>query len=134
MVATNMINVQEAVRLALEYCAPLFGEVERLRLEEVELSEDEKHWLITIGFDDPALSATKKVPSTWSVLGLEPRETRIDERQYKVVNLDAQTGNVRSVKIRRPLERVSWSPDRTVQESGTSDRFQFVDFVLGRRI
>ena len=98
-----MINVQEAVQLALKYCGQLFGEVEGLRLEEVELSEDEKHWFITVGFNEPM---PKAAPGTWAAALADLGPGTVG-RQYKVVNLDAQTGKIRAVKIRQPLERVS---------------------------
>ena len=92
-----MIDVQHAVQVATQYTGQLFGNaLNNLRLEEVELSFDEKHWYITIGFDEA-------VPLQPGFLGtvLDPKM----ERRYKVVDVDSDTGKVRAVKMRQPLER-----------------------------
>ena len=100
MIAKGMIDVQQAAQQAINYCAGLFGNILRVRLEEVELTNDDAHWLITVGFDVPRpLDSMEE-----AVYGLEPLDGK---RQYRVVNIDAQTGAVRSVKIRQPLERIS---------------------------
>jgi hypothetical protein len=96
-----MIDVQQAVQIAKQYVQQLFGTV---RLEEVELSYDEKHWYITVGFDEPLPQPLFPLAmGTVIQSALEPRT----ERKYKVVDVDAETGKVRAVKIRQPLERVS---------------------------
>jgi hypothetical protein len=60
-------------------------------LEEVELSEDETHWLITLGFD-----RRRPVRSTFEALqSMTPYE-----RAYKTIEIRADTGEVRSMKIR----------------------------------
>jgi hypothetical protein len=97
-----MIDVKQAVQIALQYCAQLFGNQNQLRLEEVELSEDEKHWLITVGFDEPVPSRTDALGQ--ALQGFMPKQY---ERKYKVVDVDAENGKVKAVKIRHPLERVS---------------------------
>jgi len=59
--ATPSVNVQLAVQTASNYLQslePFIGnEITDVRLEEVELSEDEQFWLITLGFDRPIDSA-----------------------------------------------------------------------------
>lgn len=98
-----MIDVKDAVRVAVQYCGQLFGNLSnRLQLEEVALSDDEKHWFITIGYDEPGESQREIL--TGALGGFAPRGS---ERKYKVVDVDAETGKVRAVKIRQPLERVS---------------------------
>jgi hypothetical protein len=96
-----MIDVQQAVQVATQYAAQLFGNaLNNLRLEEVELSFDEKHWYITIGFDE-------SVPLRSGAIGaaLENMMNPRMERRYKVVDVDSNTGKVRAVKMRQPLER-----------------------------
>lgn len=89
------IDVREAVNIAEKYfdsVKDMMGlQVNDLRLEEVELSEDKNFWLITLGFN--RLTDTAK-----NHLGLPtiPRH----EREYKIFNIDAQTGEVKSMKIR----------------------------------
>lgn len=101
VITKTMIDVQEAVRIAVQYFGQLFGFAGRLRLEEVELSADEKHWFITVGFQE---ARPPGVAITEAIQGYAPIT---DERQYRVVDLDTETGKVRAVKIRQPLERVS---------------------------
>ena len=55
-----------------------------LTLEEVELSEDEKHWLITLGFRESR--------------GLTPFDQ--GSQKYKLFTVDAITGQVRAMKMR----------------------------------
>ncbi len=88
----------------MQYCNDLFGSVaDRFLLEEVELSDDERHWFITVGFDGPAVSQSKDaIPEP-----LHSYMPQLLERVYKVVDVDAQTGTVRAVKMRQPLERIS---------------------------
>ena len=96
-----MIDVQQAVAIATQYAEQLFGNaLNRLRLEEVELSYDEKHWYITIGFDEP-------LPFNTLIGTVLEGGLQRTERRYKVVDVDAKSGKVRAVKIRQPLERVS---------------------------
>ncbi len=98
-----MIDVKQAAQTAMEYSGQLFGNIlNRLQLEEVELSDDEKHWFITIGYDVPASPAQTALENI--VQGLKPRGA---ERKYKVVDVDAESGKVKAVKMRQPLERVS---------------------------
>jgi hypothetical protein len=76
-----MVDVKEATRTASEYFADLYpsNSYGDLRLEEVELTEDEKYWLITLSYQD-----NKMIP----------------RRQYKSFKIDAQTGKVQAMKIR----------------------------------
>ncbi|MGB8354135.1 MAG: hypothetical protein WCD79_09635 [Chthoniobacteraceae bacterium] len=98
-----MIDVQEAVKIALAYCGKLFGKaLNRFQLEEVELDKDEKHWFITVGFDEPLKARTDVLGEAFK--GFLPKGT---ERKFKIVDVDAKSGKVRAVKIRQPLERVS---------------------------
>ena len=98
-----MIDVKNAVQAALQYCGELFGDIsKRLQLEEVVLSDDEKHWFITVGYDVPGALPFSALEDM--IQGLKPRAP---ERKYKVVDVDAETGKVKAVKMRQPLERVS---------------------------
>jgi hypothetical protein len=66
----------------------LMGEaISDIRLEEVELSEDETRWLVTLGFSRPA---DNQFVST------------MVQREYKLFEIDAITGKVKSMKIRTP--------------------------------
>ncbi len=92
------INVQQAVMAAQNYfksIKTMMGKpIQDLRLEEVELSEDKKYWLITLGFNHPI--NTPKNP-----LGIPGiNEIPKFEREYKIFKIDSETGQVQSMKIR----------------------------------
>ena len=60
-------------------------EIADIRLEEVELTEDEARWLITLGFTRPA--DNQFIPT-------------MVQREYKRFEIDAVTGEVKAMKIR----------------------------------
>jgi hypothetical protein len=62
-------------------------------LEELELSEDKKFWLITLGFNRP-------VPRTKNPLLPEITSSPEYKREYKLFKVDSETGEVKSMKIR----------------------------------
>jgi len=87
-----MLDVKNATKTALEYFSQVFqNRYQNLRLEEVELSEDERYWYITLGFDstDQNLGALASV-----AIGGRP------VREYKTIKIDGSTGKVLSAKIR----------------------------------
>lgn len=74
-----MIDVKEAVGKASTFLQVLIPKAWKERLEEVELTEDEKYWLVTLSY----------------------LETMIEtQRQYKSFKVDATSGEVQSMKIR----------------------------------
>ncbi|MDY7004003.1 MAG: hypothetical protein SWX82_08585 [Cyanobacteriota bacterium] len=87
----NKIDVRVAVFAAKNYLQSLPGlfeyKIKELRLEEVEFSEDRKYWLITLGF---IANTTGEEESFFSK----------KERDYKVFKVNAETGEVESMKIR----------------------------------
>lgn len=89
-------DVKKAVMTARNYLQSLQdmmgGSLEDLKLEEVEISEDEKHWFVTLGFTRPTEKAANKLGET---LALSQ-----SSREYKIFKIDSETGEVRSMKIR----------------------------------
>ncbi|MFW5845972.1 MAG: hypothetical protein ACOCXJ_07080 [Planctomycetota bacterium] len=83
-----MIDVKEAVRLATDYIKDLYDEreLEDLTLEEVELSEDEQWWLVTLGH--------ARRLSGMDGFGGQHR------RCLRVFSIRADSGQVQSMKIR----------------------------------
>jgi hypothetical protein len=79
------LTVQEAVSAAASYLKSLYPNVEGMLLEEVEITDDDRYWLVTLSF--VAQSQSMVFPS-------------MSGRKYKIVKLDRATGTVRSVKIR----------------------------------
>ncbi len=86
-----MIDVKEAVKIATEYIQTLFAErqIPELRLEEVELSPDNQFWEVTLSF-------VVREPTAYLSLGDAART-----REYKVFRINAETGQVQSMKIRK---------------------------------
>lgn len=90
----RMIDVKEAANAAAEYFSKLYSgkQYSDLLLEEVELSEDEKHWLITLSY-----AYKPAAPPSASALDLFSKQSG---RKYKIFKIDAATGNVEAMKIR----------------------------------
>ncbi|WP_027882179.1 hypothetical protein [Meiothermus rufus] len=86
-----MIDAKEAVKIATEYIQTLFAErqIPELRLEEVELSPDNQFWEVTLSF-------VVREPTAYLSLGEAART-----REYKVFRINAETGQVQSMKIRK---------------------------------
>jgi hypothetical protein len=89
-----MIDVKQAAQSASNFIAGLYSNetISDVRLEEVELSEDGKHWLITLSFP---------LPASLGVMYLG------GARQYKLFKVDANTGEVLSMKIRDVSHAIS---------------------------
>jgi hypothetical protein len=86
-----MLEVKEAVKIATEYIQTLFQErqIPELRLEEVELSPDNQFWEVTLSF-------VVREPTAYLSLGDAART-----REYKIFRINAETGQVQSMKIRK---------------------------------
>lgn len=87
------MNVKEAVKVAKEYVLDLFAEEEinNLGLEEVEFSEGEQIWSVTVGFSRPW-----ELPNNTILAAL----AKPSDRSYKIVRIDDKAGQVKSVKNR----------------------------------
>ena len=82
-----MIDVKEASEKAKEHLVAFFPEAENVQLEEVELSGDKKHWLITLSYEGVSNSVASSLLVGKAVL-------------YKIFKMDAKSGDVLSMKIR----------------------------------
>ena len=82
-----MINVKEATDKAKKHLLAFFPDAEQVQLEEVELSEDKAHWLITLSYEGVSSSVASSMLVGKSLL-------------YKIFKLDAKNGEVISMKIR----------------------------------
>lgn len=91
------IDVRTAVNEAMTYfeeIKDLFGnDISDLRLEEIELTEEEKYWLITISFN-------RKIDKKIEQMNPLIKMPDIFEREYKTWEVDAETGKVKSIKMR----------------------------------
>jgi hypothetical protein len=84
-----VIDAKQAVKIARQYFQELFADqpLVNIQLEEVERTDEGKFWRVTIGFDRQGPGDLR------TILGQVPR-------YYKVVTIDAITGEAESVKIR----------------------------------
>lgn len=86
-----MIDIKEAVQKAIVFVGDVLQDdrAKSVLLEEIELSEDGKMWMITISLPTPSspLAALKSV--------------QIDARDYKAIQLDSSTGAIKSFRIRK---------------------------------
>lgn len=85
-----MVDVKSAVRTAAQFLLDIqpSSPPEDVAVEEVELSEDEGRWLVTLGFYPPGSSISR-------VSGDKPA------RQYREIQVDADLGGVLSMKMRK---------------------------------
>jgi hypothetical protein len=83
------IDARKAVAVAVDYLNEIRDLVDSklkdIRLEELELSEEQRIWAVTLGYD---------VPSQSSIY------TGVYKRDYKIFQVSAETGEVTSMKIR----------------------------------
>lgn len=89
-----MVDVKEAATISLEYIQELFSkdEIRDISLEEVEISEDEKWWIVTIGFTK---QMTQPLNPMEAMSG--PKYTRF----YKELKIDSENGRVRSMRNKK---------------------------------
>jgi len=84
------VDVKTAVKIATRYFNDLFQHpFTDLAVEEVELSDDRQAWRVTLGYvlTDPGLPA---------YFG-----SNKSSREFKVITIDAQTGEPTSMKIKK---------------------------------
>jgi flagellar basal body P-ring protein FlgI len=78
-----MIDAKQAAKTAADYLTQIVGTVHNVRIEEVELSQNELEWTITLSYSEDPYSFGGK--------------------QYKVFRINTNDGKVMSMKI-RPLK------------------------------
>jgi hypothetical protein len=101
----TMIDVKQAVQAARNYLFELYEDedIKDVLLEEVELSDDEDTWKITLGFWAPKIAPprvdSKLAQQMAAIMGAQY------DRKYKMFTVDASTGAVKSMKDRT----ISWN-------------------------
>ena len=89
------IDAKRAVAIAMKYFIELFPDMARasVLLEELEGSDDEDYWFVTIGFDSqrPVHAAPGKAVEAF--FAARPRK-------YKTFKVSTSSGKVTSMKIR----------------------------------
>lgn len=90
-----MIDFKQAVSSAKSHICSLEVGLEHLMVEELSLSEDGKTWLVTLGYDAPST-----VREYSSMLGMPSGRAQAFPRVYRYFEVDAETGQVRRMKMR----------------------------------
>jgi len=87
-----MIEVKQAVANAVGFLREIYDEegLRDVRLEEVELSEDEGMWQITLSFHRAGGESTSS----------DLAAAIFTKREFKTVAVSSATGKVQSMKIR----------------------------------
>lgn len=87
-----MIDVKQAAQSAEAFVRAIYpeGQLQNLRVEEIDRSDDGSSWEITLGWVD--LDA----PVVAAFLDLNRTRPRV----YKTLRVDAESGKVASMKIR----------------------------------
>jgi hypothetical protein len=92
-----MVDVKQAVSKAMDYLKDMY-QIDRFKdvlLEEVDLSEDNKFWNVTIGF-------TRVQESTsGGPMAILIGQSAEFKREYKVFQIDSETGDLRSMRSRK---------------------------------
>jgi hypothetical protein len=79
-----MIEVRVATNAAVEYLKQFFPDANNVQLEEIEISEDERFWTVTLSYEDN------------DRFGMAYNR----QKKYKIFKIDANSGGVLSMKIR----------------------------------
>jgi hypothetical protein len=88
----GMIDVKQAVKIAVEYFADLMGaRANGALLEEVEIDDSgpRPYWKITLSVPEPLAPMF----GVANIIG--------GKKDFKVVTIDAESGEVKSIKIRQ---------------------------------
>jgi len=91
-----MVDLKASAGKAVEFFNSVYPEPHNsVLVEEVDLSDDGKYWLITLGYN---VRVSPEVQTAFD-LG-QMLETRM-RREYKTFKIDRKTGQVISMKIRK---------------------------------
>lgn len=83
-----MIDLKKAIEIALTHIKEIYPNVSNFEVEEVEISDDDSHWAITLSMPDERVKGALAL----SLTGYP--------KKYKSLNIDAKTGRVKAMKIR----------------------------------
>lgn len=96
------IDAKAAVRAAMEYLMDVYSQeqIADVLLEEIDTSKGGGSWLVTLSFYRP------QEPFAAGTLGHVFGAANVSKRQYKVINVDKNTGTIHAMKMRAKV-----SPD-----------------------
>lgn len=89
------IDAKAAVQSAVGYLTSIYPaeQIADVLLEEIDTSKNGGSWLVTLSFYRP------KTPMAVGTLG-QLLGGDVSKRQYKVINVDKNTGEIHSMKMR----------------------------------
>ena len=92
-----MVDVKEAVGKAMDYLKDMYqiDQFKDVLLEEVDLSQDNKFWNVTIGFTRLQESTSGGPMAT--LIG----QSAEFKREFKVFQIDAESAALRSMRSRK---------------------------------
>lgn len=97
-----MIDCREAVRRAFGYLNELVGHrelanLEEIHLEEFELSDDSRHWNVTLSYPVKKLHEDEETPATSGPLGKFLADS--PRRKWRTFKIDAADGQLVAMKV-----------------------------------
>jgi hypothetical protein len=92
---TMAVDAKGAVQAAVRYLTEMYSneEIADVLLEEIDTSKSGASWLVTLSFYRP--KAPFAAGTLGQILGVD-----VSKRQYKVINVDKNTGEIHSMKMR----------------------------------
>ncbi|MCG2611999.1 hypothetical protein LZZ90_10820 [Flavobacterium sp. SM15] len=82
------MTITELADTAAKYLKGFFPDADKIQLEEIEVTDDNLYWNITLSYESSDVPETNNI---WLA-------TRT--RKFKIFKIDSKTGEVRSMKIR----------------------------------
>jgi hypothetical protein len=97
-----MISIQEAIRSAIEFAEQLYPseKLQDMEIEEIESSDDDQLWLVTLGWQGKPEESFKPSGGGFGGGGFGAALLGRTRRIYKIFTIDAETGEVISMKMR----------------------------------
>ena len=92
-----MVDAKQAVKMAMEYLNEMYDtkEFKDVMLEEVELSEDNRYWNVTIGF------ARRQVSTSEGPMASLVGKTEQYKREFKIFTIDAKNGIEKLLEVEK---------------------------------
>lgn len=89
-----MITLKDAAKKAMAFYQDIDPDAEDARVEEVERDDDTDDWNITLSFHSNENASTNLIVPNSASTGV------MNGRKFKIFSVDAESGEVRSMKIR----------------------------------
>ncbi|MDQ2747191.1 MAG: hypothetical protein M3T96_08035 [Acidobacteriota bacterium] len=91
-----MIQIKDAIERAKDSINEIFDSPEKLQIEAFVLSDDKKKWNVTYSF----WQKSEPISQLQSILGIT------GSKVYKMIEIDAESGDIIGMKIGNTLEAV----------------------------